>query len=1353
MAEAASTKTPWSDLLPKKKKEEKTPWADLLKKPADAPSPFPQPLVSGGKLTAQEVEELTGMTPGQLMSEGLMTGDVKEPDAPPLKLEDLTPAQRRIYRLQLRHERGVAPVPTSETGEIVYGQAEPDLAGLRKQLRIEGAGAEPRRKAEWWEKNVKKPVREMREQAAEMGPIGGMIAGGTQGARVGRPILGGVLGGIGGAILSNPIFRGRAATLPEMGEAGVWGALPGGQAFKPSLSRIKNVLRGAGEVGTVAAGAAQTREILETGKPLSAKETVKHAAVPAVIGGALGAMGKAPKEPQFLSKKEQNLADTYEVFKALGEKPPPSIIKRIKESGDDLRTILLARARPVEVGERQIYDYYKKELPKLDMAAQLEQLAGSPGRAEAAVHPFRKEVMKPIHRLAGPVGKFFPSLQKKMRDDFSTYMFLKRTVDRLQSAERTAAEIKESSTLLKKLKRLRPTKKRAAEIGELEFKLTGLRARSGKEVAEFTIKEAQTQLKTLEGKLGADRFSQLAEIGEKYQLHADTALKRQVESGRISQKTYDNIRADNDFYAPFRLLEYADKPWQLKAIKGIKRKELPKMKDMVSALDEVIWTTNLMADRNEFLLKFKRLADMDKERIFIQKIKESTKVPEGFDKIMVLEKGQPFYYQVKSEIAEPIKFFQGEKDELVKMLGKYSAIPKAGMTMYNVRFQIGNLLSADLPTAATLSDMGIYMGGKRSPFPKEIPILPTTGIPGIVKPGQLNIPMPKLGPKGEKAYQALTRIVDPMIFGIDLVKSLSSAGKAKFGVYDARFMNTLKAGNMRNTIQAMLTPEAITGYKPLGKSTFNVFKKVGDLSNAVEEAFAIQGVMRAMRKRGMKDVEAWRRKFPEDVTEIRRLHGSPDFNKLGRGLPEYGLSMQRANLLYFFLNARIQGQVRDLERMGNVTNTKKWLYAMGRMGATVGTATALNHLHNKENYAEDLAKVPQWEKDNYWIFFRPNFIPNPSNPDEMVRDRDLFQKRESAKLMANSVEFAIDQMKDDDPQSYGDFLGNVAEMISPINIEGDTPKERLDSALAGFNPLVRGPAEVFFNRKLWQHRPIMSEQAKKRFPELQVTSRTRPVFEDLAHEVSRKTGGKYNDTLGVPIGGKAPSWLRSPADLEHLADSVTGGLFTQFAQKPEVVGRDDWRNSWFMRTVGSRFLTAGYAVQDKELEKKRREAEKWAASLAHARQQEVKKFKELGRKAEWSDETILKEFIKRHPMEPGEVTKENLVNMGQVERMMASIKVEMLRGSPGWDIKSLGNYPPEQRAELIMHMAEQLPMLDDQATARGDFIQKLVQEKWINPKTMMWMGLLNKERINAGKKGMLPPEMMERMFPKQKEEE
>lgn len=1315
MAEAQNTPPTWSDLLPTKEKDDKKPsWADLLKEP---PPTFQQPLISGGKLTAEEIERLLDKTPGQLKAQGLMTGDVKEPTVP---LEDYPSVQKRTMRSQLRYRGGIAPIPKSETGEVVYGQAKPDLPAFRKALRYEGAGAEPKRIAEWQEDVVKKPFREMRESAAEMGPIAGMIYGATQGAKVGRPLVGGVLGGIGGAMFSKPLLTGKPATVPEMGEAGVWGLLPQGRILKPSLSRIKNVLRGAGEVGSVGAAAAQTREILETGKPLSATETIRHATFPAVLGGGIGAMGKAKKLPQFLSQKEQNLADTYAVFEAIGEKPPPSIIKRIKDSGDDLRTILLARARPVEVGERAIYDYYKKELPKLDMAAQLEQLAGSPGRAEAAVHPFRQEVMKPIHRLAGPLGQFFPSLQKEMRDDFSTYMLLKRTVDRLQSAERTAAEIKETSTLLKKLKRLRSTKKRKVEIGELENKIAGLRQRSGKEVGKFTIKEAQTQLKTLEEKLGSVRFSQLKEIGEKYQQHADTALRRQVESGRISQKSYDIIKADNDFYAPFRLLEHADKPWQLKRIKGIKGDELPKMKDMVSALDEVIWTTSQMADRNEFLLKFKKLADVDKDGVFIQKIKESTKVPKGFDKIMVLDRGEPLYYQVESKIADPIKFFQGGKaDEMLTgWLGKLSGFTKGFYTLYNAKFQIANLLSADAPTAALMSDFGIYMGG----------------------------------PKAATKLQKANKILDPIVFGIEFAKSLASGGKAKFGVYDEHFMNALKSGTMRNTLQAMLTPEAITSYKPLGKGTFNIIKNAGELANTVEEAFAIQGVMRAMRKRGMKDVEAWRKQYPQDVTEIRRLHGSPDFNRLGSGLPNF--SMQRANLLYFFLNARIQGQVRDLERLGNVTNTKKWLYAMGRMGSTVGMATAFNHLHNKEKHADELAKIPDYWKKNNWIVFGNKYITNPHDPEGgKILEHTAVQKRESAKLFSNTVEFVIDRMKDDDPESYADFLKNMAEVISPINIEGDTPKESFESALAGFNPWLRAPAEVYFNKKLWQHRPILPRGAVERFPELQVTPRTRPVFEGLAHEISMKTGGKYSDALGVPIGGKAPSWMRSPAKLEHLSDALTGGLFTQFVPKPKVVGRDDWRNSWLMRTVGSRFLNPGYLPQDKELEKKRREAGKWAASEAFAGIRDAKEYIALGRKAGWSDEGIMEQAKSRYRLGGRGITRENIKNFKMVERVFAELKKEQLRGTPGWDIKSLSNYPAKQRAGLIMHMAEQLPMLADLPVARADFITQMVEERYATPETMRWMGILNLERIEAGKKGLLPPELMKSMFPQLNKEE
>jgi len=46
-----------------------------------------------------------------------------------------------------------------------------------------------------------------------------------------------------------------------------------------------------------------------------------------------------------------------------------------------------------------------------------------------------------------------------------------------------------------------------------------------------------------------------------------------------------------------------------------------------------------------------------------------------------------------------------------------------------------------------------------------------------------------------------------------------------------------------------------------------------------------------------------------------------------------------------------------------------------------------------------------------------------------------------------------------------------------------------------------------------------------------------------------------------------------------------------------------------------------------------------------------------------------------------------------------------------------------------------------------------VEERYATPETMRWMGILNLERIEAGKKGLLPPELMKSMFPQLNKEE
>lgn len=74
---------------------------------------------------------------------------------------------------------------------------------------------------------------------------------------------------------------------------------------------------------------------------------------------------------------------------------------------------------------------------------------------------------------------------------------------------------------------------------------------------EEDIVSAMTELS---GKLGAEKWQKLMEASDLYQKFADENLRIQVEAGRLSQKEYDIIKASNDFYAKFQVLDEASKP-------------------------------------------------------------------------------------------------------------------------------------------------------------------------------------------------------------------------------------------------------------------------------------------------------------------------------------------------------------------------------------------------------------------------------------------------------------------------------------------------------------------------------------------------------------------------------------------------------------------------------------------------------------------------------------------------------------------------------------------------------------------------------------------------------------------------
>jgi hypothetical protein len=248
--------------------------------------------------------------------------------------------------------------------------------------------------------------------------------------------------------------------------------------------------------------------------------------------------------------------------------------------------------------------------------------------------------------------------------------------------------------------------------------------------------------------------------------------------------------------------------------------------------------------------------------------------------------------------------------------------------------------------------------------------------------------------------------------------------------------------------------------------------------------------------------------------------------------------------MYMFLNARIQGTVADVGRLsgrdGANTAAKTWF----KIAAAVGVPTAyLYFLNQQPEYKDDYEKRSQQEKDNYWMIPKDTFITTEDG--EKMRDFWRIPKRESAKWMANMTESALKFAEKKDPEALGNFAGTMLQDISPVNVQGENARERLESVGSSLNPLVKAPLELATGRDMYRHRPLLPDTMEKASPENQYTERTAEAFKKLA--------GAMPDF--------SPEFMRSPILMENLTRNLTAGLFTQFLPRKPVDGRSKVENA------------------------------------------------------------------------------------------------------------------------------------------------------------------------------------------------
>jgi hypothetical protein len=693
-------------------------------------------------------------------------------------------------------------------------------------------------------------------------------------------------------------------------------------------------------------------------------------------------------------------------------------------------------------------------------------VAGSVGKAEAALYPLQQAQKDLI-----------PDVSKETLND---YLFLRRVIDRLTVDPET------------------------------------------RQVAGYDIPQSRMGLDAIRKQLGDDTFVKLEQFARVVQTSADEDLKLMVRSGRMSQQSYDEIKAMNEFYAPFFVMEYftqqdgalqgmgktLDTAQSLtKAIKGIKDEDF-KLIDIMSGFQINKMRAQVLADKNVIMRRMADLSRLDTEHRFMKDLgssveaKYSGEMPKGWETVNYMENGVQKKLAVLPEVAAAVKGMDTIRaDAFMTTLAAFASPLRAGATGLNLGFQIVNVFK----DAARLGIMSKY-GIEKNP-------------------------------------------VDFFQFVGDLfVGAIHSWRSNLLGDKSQLYLDFMKSGAARSTMAANLTPDALARAMQQGdeKLAAKIIKAplrsfitgTEKMGNAIEETIKLAGFRRGVRAEGLGKLsgKAYDDALERIAYEVRNYAGSPDFSKHGT----HGRSL---NVLFMFANARIQGSAADLRRLIGQTGAKERNQAAVRLAAGIGSATTyLWYLNNQPDNAEDYNKRSLSERNSYFLFPRYTETGDPmyyiNEEGQKIREYYRFPKFEVVGMMANVLESALNYAAKKDPKGIIE-TGKVAlENLSPIPITGRNFLERVQSVASGLNPVFKAPLELATNTSFYQHRDIVKQRLQGVRPEEQYLETTPKAFIDVAQAMPES----------------APDFLRSPLYLKNLTENFTGSLLTQF-MRPQLEGR------------------------------------------------------------------------------------------------------------------------------------------------------------------------------------------------------
>ena len=862
---------------------------------------------------------------------------------------------------------------------------------------------------------------------------------------------------------------------------------------------------------------------------------------------AISSTAKAPRQiaqaAKTLNQAPTQLDEALRIVSGVEQTPKKSLLEKVKELPKKLQVQYVSEFTPLTDLEEAVYaskGWSLKDIiaktRKIPLGRSFEQIAGAQGKAEAAIWEFREKVIKPV---------------KDRIDLFNAYIFLRRTQNRLLTD---------------------PEKRK---------------------VGYWTLERVDTALKQLEAQIGADGIQLFNQQAKKHQQMMDMALKFQVASGRMSKETYNKIKELNDFYAPFQVLTGLDEAAQTaglgrkiddvqnltKRIVGLEHENF-QLKDIMKESAAQLAKSIILAEKNMKMLKLDELAKLDTDEMFLRRIRvthfypiEDKKTGEiigrglafgerprpGFKVVEYFKDGVKTALEVPEDVARAIEGLNPVQADLVsKSMLMSKTIFRAGVTTFNLAFQVRNLLFADLPRLALVSEYGI-----RSP--KDIiPFIHTW------------------------------------------IYSLATAFKGNFGKPNDLYLQFMRSPAFNTTIQRFLTPETFRVTLGIEKESKGIVGTILDtaekISNAIEETSKIAGFKRGLEieKFAAASPFAQRRIMEKIAFEVRNYAGSPDFFR--KGTASAGL-----NLLFMFFNARIQGTAADLSRLFGKQGAGVAARAWTKLTTAVALpATALAFWNTLGPYSKDYDTIPEWEKSNYFIIFNGRRIINEDGVE--VADAWRIPKREIVQMISNSIENFVRFLVKKDPERAKEIAMGILENISPVNLDGKTPVQRIESIISSMNPMIRFPIEVATGRNLFQHRPVIPQYMQ-----------------------GAKPSEQYRTTTAKPIIAIGKALGVSPLWIEQLISSFTGTGIIQYMPREMKMERGSLAKS----PIGRIFVRSGGVEEPPEIREALEQAQQEDVTQRVKRKRAVEEIMRRWNANNVSDDGRLREIaeIARQDME------------------------------------------------------------------------------------------------------------------------